>query len=181
MTAAELYAAKTTGSVFLPVAKITATVRVPRSRELARAGLLPLRLTHLDPQELEEEEMADAIEKAEITFKRLVCECSVYPRIVDREPETKEQMKYSDLADEDITVLYNKIMELAKSAYFDAEPATESKAQLDSMTLIAIHARKWGMSPLEVGKLSPEEFDELMTYSDLLDAAIEKAKEQVDG
>jgi len=177
MTAAEKYAAKMTGSVMLPVAQIAATVKVPRSVELARAGLLPLRLTTIDPSKLDDDDMQDTLEKSDRAMKRLVCECSVEPRIVDRKPKDKNQLRYDDVHPDDIVALYTKIMELATSAYFEAEPATEHQAQLDSLTLIAIHARKWGLNPVDVGDMSPADFDALMMYSDLLDSALKNASE----
>jgi len=172
MTAAQMYAAKTTGSVMLPVAKITATFRVPRSRELARAGLLPLRLTTVDPEQLDSDEMKDAVEAAERSVKRLVCECSLSPRIVDHEPKDNTQLRYDDMETDDITKEYSGIMELATSAYFESEPATESKAQLDSLTLIAVHAKKWNIDPTTIGDWEPGRFDELMMFSDLLDVVM---------
>lgn len=176
MTVAEEYAARLSGSVMLPVAKIKAVVKVPKSRELARAGLLPLRLTTLSVEEMEDEEHRDEIEAAARATKRLVCECSLVPRIVDHEPKTKDQIKFDDIHDKDVSALYNKIMELASNAYFNAEPATESKSQLGSLSLIAVHAKKWNLDPTVVADWEPARFDELMMFSELLEAAIKKAQ-----
>ena len=165
----------------LPVAKITAIVKVPRCRELARAGLLPLRLTTIDPAELDSEEMQDALDASERSMKRLVCECSVSPRIVDHEPKDSTQIKYDDIEPDDVVAMYQKIMELATSAYFADEPATESKAQCDSLTLIAINAKKWGLDPTAINAWEPGRFDELMMFSDLLDAAIKNAQGDENG
>jgi len=165
-----------TATILLPKFKITATVRAPRSIELARAGLLPLSLTNIEPEKLDEDEYEAVLEKAEIAMKRLVCECSVAPRIVDREPKKNNQIKYSDVDSDDVTVLYSKIMELAISAYFDSEPATENKAALESLKLIAIHAKRWNLDPVKIGREDPAYFAELLMFSDLLDEAIKKAE-----
>ena len=177
MTTAEKLTAKLTGSVMLPVAKIAVKVQVPRCRELARAGLLPLRLTTVNPAELESDEMQEVLDASERSMKRLICECSLDPRIVDHKPKTSNQIEYDLLADEDRVAVYQAIMELASNAYFDAEPATESKSQLDALTLIAIHAKKWNLDPTDVSDWEPARFDELMMFGDLLDNAIKKAGE----
>ena len=180
MTLAEQIAALGTGSVMLPVLQIKVRVKLPRSRELARAGLLPLRLTTLDDKQLDEDEIQEFLEASERTMRRLVCECSLEPRIVNREPKDNTQIKYDTLVDDDVLAIYKRIMELAQAAYFRAEPATESKAQNDSMKLVAVHAKKWGLDPTAVLDWEPARFDELMQFSALLDVAIREAEESGD-
>ena len=172
MTIAQKMRDSLTGSVMLPVAGELLTYRIPQSRELALAGLLPLRMTNAGEAEIEQD--SEVIER---TIRRLICECSLTPRIVEGKPRTPDQIEYDLMPDDDRAVAYSSIMEDTLKRYYNSAPATESKAQLDSLTLIAYHARKWGLNPVEVADMTPAQFDELMMFSDLLDTAAKKAGE----
>ena len=167
MTRAEALRKAGTGSCILPVSGIECEYRVARTRELAYAGLIPLRMTNLDWEGMSEQEREDHLKRTVQIMERVVCECSLDPRITKKKPKTG-QVSVEALVDEDLSFLYNKVMDDTVQLYMNAEPATESKAQDDSIKLIADISRAWGLNPLEVADLPPERFEELLMYTEFI-------------
>jgi hypothetical protein len=157
-----------TGSTTLPVSGITVKYRAARNRQLAYAGLLPLRLTELDLSDMDETERQDALDNAQRSMERLVCECSLEPKIVKRKPR-KGQVHIENVCDDDLSHLFNLIMDKTVALYNIEAPATEHKKQDQCFLHIAAMIRVMpGLSPLEVLRATPAEFEDLNTLFEIL-------------
>ena len=111
MTKAEYLRKRGLKDVPLPVAGITALVRKPRTMDLFRTGLFPLKLTPMELEKVDPDEREQLLKEADRAAVKMICECTVEPKIVNRTARPDET-RIDALDDEDFHALYNGILDL---------------------------------------------------------------------
>jgi len=147
-------------SIQLPVAGVSVLFRRPRTIEVMRAGLFPLKMTQMNLEKLSPEEREKQLEEADAATARLLCECSVEPRIVNRRARPDE-IRLDALDDNDFAQAGQELIEWIFSAH--PEPPQDPHPHYEqNMDALAGACKVFGIDPTEVLNDDPKRAEQLI-------------------
>jgi hypothetical protein len=163
MTKAEFLTARGLRDVLLPSAGITVTVRKPKTLDLFRAGLFPLKISKIELDKIDPDEKEQMLKEADRTAVRLICECAVEPKIVNRKARPGE-VRIDALDDEDFQAIYQGILDLIEQEQI--EPPQEPHSSYDThMRNLAAACKCFGLDPTEAIEWEPERVQMLEEFA----------------
>lgn len=164
MTKAEFLIARGLRDISLP-SGITVKVRRPRTLELFRAGLFPLSVSQIDREKVDPDEYEQMMKEADRAAARLICECTVEPKVVSRRARPGE-VPIEALEPDDFATLAEGIIEFATEA--KPEPPGEAHGNCESyMQMLAGACKVFGIDPTEAELWEPERAERLIEYAKL--------------
>jgi hypothetical protein len=167
MTSAEFLAARGLRTVTLPSSGATVEIRRPKTRELMRIGLFPLKVSRMEMSKIDPDEKEHLLKEAERSAIKLICECSVSPRFVQREPKPgRDEARIETLDDDDFAALNAEILDLAGSEA--EEPPTPDDLHLDdNMKALGLCCKMFGIDPTAAEEWEPDRVQRLFRYAAL--------------
>jgi hypothetical protein len=141
-------------SVHLPVTGLNIEMRRFCGREMLEAGIAPMLLFRSDSATAQVE-----ADKLMAEHRRIVCACSVTPRIVEQEQVRRGELCIDDLPEEDIAACISAVVDYYTGGFYGGcrvetpdEDVLEAQASV-SYQIDAI-CQRYHLSPLEVREWS---------------------------
>ena len=164
MTKAEFLIARGLRDVPLP-SGITVKIRRPRTLELFRAGLFPLSVSQIDKDKVDPDEYEQMLKEADRAAARLICECTVEPKVVSRRAKPGE-VPIEALEPDDFATLAEGIIAFAVEE--KVEPPAEPHSNYESyMQMLAGACKTFGIDPTEAVLWEPERTEQLIEFAKL--------------
>jgi hypothetical protein len=148
-------------NIELPAAKVSVLFRKPRTLETMRAGLFPLRMTQMDLDKLSPEDREQQLKEADAAMVRLVCECSVEPKIVNRRNK-KDEIRIDALDDNDFVKVGQELIEWIFAGKRSEPPHDPHPHFDDNMNALAGACKVFNIDPTEARYWDPERAEELI-------------------
>ena len=162
MTTAEYLTARGLRTVKLS-SGVSVTIKRPRSLELFRAGLFPLGVSRIDKTKTDPDEYEQMMMEADRNAIRLICECTVEPRVVTRQAKPGE-LHIEALEPDDFSDLAAAIIAFATENKLEP-PQEEHKDCEAHMRNLALACKVFGIDPTKAELWEPERVQRLMEYS----------------
>jgi hypothetical protein len=114
--------------------------------------------------------------------RRIVCACSLHPRIVDGPAPTPDILSIDDLPEEDVIAAVRQVVEYYVGGYYGANrttPLADSviEQQMEVSYLIDTICQRYGLSPLEVETWDNAEIARVTAMIEAAEAVRERKRE----
>jgi hypothetical protein len=164
-TVAERLTARGLKNIVLPSSGETILIRRPKTVDLMRIGLFPLRVAAIDLKSMPPDEWESVMKEVDRAAVKIICECCVEPRVVSRTAHPGE-MRIDALDADDFTFLQTEILDFATSSLPEAPTEDHPHAELNHQGL-ALACERFRVDPTRAENWPPERAERLIYYAKL--------------
>ena len=165
-TVAERLTARGLKDIVLPVSGECVKIRTPKTKDLMRIGLFPLVVSRMDLDNVDPDEKEALFKEAERSAIRLICECAVEPKIVNRKARPDE-LRIDALLPDDFAYLSEQTLEFAVASTKQV-PTTDHPRAKENFKALAVACETFGIDPTLAEEWDQERSKRLLFFAGLV-------------